>query len=151
MPVAHALVQALEDVREATAGLSTKDTWIQLGGAASIGFHLRHLAGSTERLAAYASGAPLTAAQRSAIPIEREAGTPPASAAELVDGFAAVVNATLGQLRRTAPDDLLEFRGVGRAQRPSTTLGLLSHAAEHAQRHTGQVVTTAKILRGLRG
>jgi uncharacterized damage-inducible protein DinB len=42
---------------------------------------------------------------------------------------------------------LLEFRGVGRAQLPSNVLGLLFHAAEHASRHTGQVVTTAKIVR----
>jgi uncharacterized damage-inducible protein DinB len=28
-------------------------------------------------------------------------------------------------------------------------LGLLFHAAEHASRHTGQVVTTTKIVRAL--
>jgi hypothetical protein len=27
---------------------------------------------------------------------------------------------------------------------------LLFHAAEHTQRHTGQVITTSKIIRGLR-
>ena len=42
---------------------------------------------------------------------------------------------------------LLEWRGVGRAQLPSTTLGLLFHAAEHTQRHVGQMVTTAKIVK----
>jgi uncharacterized damage-inducible protein DinB len=42
---------------------------------------------------------------------------------------------------------LLDFRGVGRAQLPSNVLGLLFHAAEHASRHTGQVVTTAKMLK----
>jgi uncharacterized damage-inducible protein DinB len=29
----------------------------------------------------------------------------------------------------------------------ATSLGLLHHAAEHATRHTGQVVTTALIVR----
>jgi hypothetical protein len=41
---------------------------------------------------------------------------------------------------------LLDFRGVGRAQLPSTVLGLLFHGAEHMQRHVGQAVTTAKFL-----
>jgi hypothetical protein len=40
-------------------------------------------------------------------------------------------------------------RQVGRAQLPSTVLGLLFHAAEHAQRHVGQLVTTSKVIRRL--
>jgi hypothetical protein len=32
---------------------------------------------------------------------------------------------------------------------PSTVLGLLFHAAEHAQRHVGQAVTTAKVVAGV--
>jgi hypothetical protein len=32
---------------------------------------------------------------------------------------------------------------------PSTVLGLLVHAAEHTQRHVGQIITTARILRAL--
>jgi uncharacterized damage-inducible protein DinB len=43
---------------------------------------------------------------------------------------------------------LLDPRLVGRAQLPSNVLGLLFHAAEHTMRHTGQVITTAKIVRG---
>ena len=41
---------------------------------------------------------------------------------------------------------LLEARGVGRLQLPSTVLGLLFHAAEHTQRHVGQIVTTARMV-----
>ena len=37
---------------------------------------------------------------------------------------------------------------VDRDRLPSTVLGLLSHAAEHATRHTGQALTTLKIVRG---
>ena len=50
MPVAHALVQAREDIAAAAAGASDADLWARPGGAASAGFHLRHLAGSLERL-----------------------------------------------------------------------------------------------------
>ena len=46
------------------------------------------------------------------------------------------------------PASLLEPRAVGRQRLPSTVLGLLYHAAEHATRHTGQAVTTTTILRG---
>jgi uncharacterized damage-inducible protein DinB len=60
------------------------------------------------------------------------------------------VDRALAQLARTDETTLLQFRGVGRAQLPSTVLGLLFHAAEHASRHTGQVVTTARIVRGRR-
>jgi uncharacterized damage-inducible protein DinB len=30
---------------------------------------------------------------------------------------------------------------------PRTVIGLLFHAAEHAQRHTGQLIATAKVVR----
>jgi hypothetical protein len=59
------------------------------------------------------------------------------------------VERALAQLRATPRESLLEARKVGRAGLPSTVLGLLFHAAEHTQRHAGQLVTTAKIVRGL--
>lgn len=46
----------------------------------------------------------------------------------------------------TNEHSLLEPRSVGRAQLPSTLLGLLVHAAEHTQRHVGQLLVTARIL-----
>jgi uncharacterized damage-inducible protein DinB len=50
---------------------------------------------------------------------------------------------------RTVPDAaLLEHRDVGRKKLPSTTMGLIFHAAEHSSRHAGQIVTLAKIVRG---
>jgi uncharacterized damage-inducible protein DinB len=51
-------------------------------------------------------------------------------------------------LRRTASDTLLDARGVGRQEVPSTVIGLLFHAAEHAARHAGQALTTARIIKG---
>jgi uncharacterized damage-inducible protein DinB len=38
-----------------------------------------------------------------------------------------------------------EYRSVGRAQLPSTVLGLLAHAAEHTQRHVGQLLVTVRV------
>ncbi|MND08116.1 hypothetical protein D3C83_305270 [compost metagenome] len=55
----------------------------------------------------------------------------------------------LEQLASTSDEILPEARFVGRARLPSTVLGLLFHAAEHAGRHAGQLVTTIKIIRGL--
>ena len=59
--------------------------------------------------------------------------------------FDAAVDKALAQLRATDERTLLDARGVGRAQLPSTVLGLLFHAAEHTQRHMGQMVTTIKV------
>lgn len=50
---------------------------------------------------------------------------------------------------RFSPERFEEARGVGRAGLPTTVVGLLIHAAEHTQRHVGQAVTTAKVLRAV--
>lgn len=146
-PVAHALQMSMEDCGKAAADLDTQDLWSEPGGAASVGFHLRHLAGSTDRLFTYARGDALTAAQKAALLAERAPGETPPSATDLIDAWRTTVDRALAQLATTAEDTLLDARGVGRAQLPSTVLGLLFHAAEHASRHTGQVVTTAKVVR----
>src|SRR6185436_17959485 len=68
-------------------------------------------------------------------------------AAALVAAFDAAVERALAQLRETDETRLTEPREVGRARLPSTVLGLLFHAAEHTQRHIGQLVTTSMIVR----
>lgn len=150
MPVAHALIQAREELETAAAGLSPVELWIRPGGAAAVGFHLRHIVGSLDRLLTYAQGNGLTPEQRAALESEGVAGTPPATAAELLAAVNGVVESALATLRGVREEALLDCRPVGRARLPSTLLGLLFHAAEHTQRHTGQVVTTAKIIRGVR-
>lgn len=52
----------------------------------------------------------------------------------------------MAQLRATPADQLAEPRAVGRKQLPSTTLGLLYHAAEHTARHAGQIATLLRVL-----
>ena len=151
MPAAHALVQTVDDVEAAAASLTSEELWRRPGGAASVGFHLRHIVGVTDRLLTYARGETLTEAQLTWLASEAEPGTPPATARSLLDEVRRAVDAALDQLRATDPDTLLQVRHVGRQKLESPVLGLLSHAADHAQRHAGQVVATAGILRGMRG
>jgi uncharacterized damage-inducible protein DinB len=145
-PVAHALLQAMEDVEGAASGLSTDELWARPGGAASAGFHLRHLAGSLDRLTTYARGEPLSDAQLAAL---RGEGEPGASAEALLAHARATIERALDQLRTTPDASLDAPREVGRKRLPSSVRGLLYHAGEHTTRHAGQVITTVKIVRGL--
>ncbi|HSJ24293.1 MAG TPA: DinB family protein [Longimicrobiales bacterium] len=145
-PVAHALLQALEDVRRLAADLQPETLWRRPGGAASIGFHLRHMTGSLDRLLTYARGEALSDGQRAALAAEHGAD---ASVAELLEAFEAAVAGALDQLRATAAADLDAARAVGRAGLPSSVRGLLYHAGEHTARHAGQISTTRRILDGL--
>jgi hypothetical protein len=147
-PVAHAFGMVLEDSEAAVAGLREEQLWLTPGGAASPGFHLIHLAGSTDRLLTYARGEGLSEPQRTALAAEGRVPEPRPTRARLRAALHAAVANALRQLAVTPEARLLEPRPVGRAQLPSTVFGLLFHAAEHAQRHTGQLVTTAKIIRG---
>lgn len=146
-PAAHALLQTVEDVRHALEGFVEDDLWLTPGGAASIGFHLVHLVGSTDRLCTAARGDRLTDAQQAARAAEKTPPSPRPSLATLIDRAAAALNSAVDQLRATDPATLDHPRPVGRAGLPTTVGGLLFHAAEHSQRHAGQIVTTAKILR----
>lgn len=145
-PVAHSLLQCREELSSALATLSPEQIWTQPGGAASIGFHVRHAAGSLDRLFTYARGEALSTAQRAALAIETQPDLAPNAGARLVAALDEAVARALEQLRATTERTLLDSRGVGRAQLPSTVLGLLFHAAEHMQRHAGQVATTVKML-----
>ena len=148
-PAAHAFIMSLEDCEAAVRDLPAELLWLEHKGTASIGFHLRHLVGATDRLLTYARGGTLTEAQKVELVGERRPGDPPATAEALLMAWRAGVDRALAQLASTPESSLLDFRGVGRAQLPSNVLGLLFHAAEHASRHTGQVVTTAKVLRAV--
>jgi uncharacterized damage-inducible protein DinB len=148
MPAAHALVQVREDLEQIAARIPEAHVWMRPGGAASIGFHVRHLGAALDRLFTYAKGEQLSDAQKAALRTEGDPGDPPAALSALVNDTLAQIDRALDQLRRTSPNQLLDFRGIGRAQLPSNVLGLLFHAAEHSTRHAGQLITTAKILEG---
>jgi uncharacterized damage-inducible protein DinB len=146
-PVAHALMNALEQMKEALEGLDSAQLSMRPGGAASIAYHVTHAAGSLDRLFTYARGESLSDAQRAALKSESRVESRNATEAELVEEFERAVERAMAQLRDTSEQVLLEQRGVGRAQLPSTVLGLLFHGGEHTARHAGQIVTTARIVR----
>lgn len=145
-PVAHALLQAREEVDECLTDFPEHFLWERPAGVASVGFHLQHLTGVLDRLFTYARGEMLSDEQRAWLGAE---GRPAAvRVAELVEHFEKQVETALAQLRQTDESTLTDFRGVGRAQLPSTVLGLLFHAAEHTMRHLGQLLVTVRVLRG---
>lgn len=148
MPAAHAFTQVREELAGVIAGLDEARLWARPGGAASVGFHLRHIASATGRLLAYARGESLTPEQLRAAGDEQAPPGPGESAAALLDAAREALGRALAELRATDASTLLEPRTVGRRKLPSNVLGLLFHAAEHAQRHCGQAATTARIVRG---
>jgi uncharacterized damage-inducible protein DinB len=149
MPAAHALVQAGEDLELAASDLTVEQLWLKPGGAASLGFHLRHIAGSIGRLLTYARGEQLSEGQRQVIPLEKEPGEPPLNAATLIQQAQGAIQLALAAIRAAPKESLFEARTIGRMALSTNVIGLLFHIAEHTQRHTGQVITTAKIVRGL--
>lgn len=146
-PVAHALLQAREEVDVLLDGFPESRLWTRPAGVASVGFHLQHLTGVLDRLFTYARGGALTSAQLSALASEGKPTEPPCQAQDLVQAFHEQVERALEELRATEADTLTHPRGVGRAGLPSTVLGLFVHAAEHTQRHVGQLLVTVRVQR----
>jgi uncharacterized damage-inducible protein DinB len=106
-----------------------------------------HLAGVLDRLFAYARAEALTAEQLAALAAETQPlPIGPDTVAQLLNRFSTQVDRSLAQLRATPESTLTEARGVGRAQLPSTVIGLLTHAAEHTTRHLGQLLVTARVV-----
>jgi hypothetical protein len=147
MPAAHCLLQCREEIAAVAGSLTRDELWARPAGIASCGFHLRHIVGSLDRLLTYARGEQLERAQLAALRAEGEPGDPPADATTLVAGAESAIDAAVAVLRGTRLDDVFAPRIVGRAALPSTVFGLLFHCAEHTHRHTGQLVTTAKLVR----
>jgi len=145
-PVAHALLQAREEVNELMKEFPGELLWQQPAGLASPGFHLQHLSGVLDRLFTYAKCQMLSTGQLQAL--KEEGVTNNALTADkLVKIFNEQVDQSLDQLKATGEKTLIEFRGVGRAQLPSTVLGLLTHAAEHTMRHVGQLLVSVRVLK----
>lgn len=148
-PVAHALLQAAEDVDRVAAAIGPADLWRRPAAAASLGFHLKHLVGATERLMSYGMGRALSEAERAWLASEGQDGGS-ATGAELAGRFRETVDRALGELAGYPAERLAEPRSIGRAALPTTAIGCFVHAGEHAARHAGQLITTARFL-GLPG
>jgi hypothetical protein len=148
-PVAHALLQALEEVAEITKNFPEELLWEHPGDVASPGFHLQHLTGVLDRLFTYARQEILNPTQLAYLAAEGKPTEPLHLTSELVLQFNQQVDKAIQQLIETDETTLTQVRTVGRARLPSTVLGLLFHAAEHTQRHVGQLLVTIKVLEQL--
>jgi hypothetical protein len=146
-PAAHAILQVGEDVLPIVSDLTPDLLWARPAGAAAIGFHLLHLPGSLDRLLTYSRGAALTAEQLNELAAERTAHEDRPELSRLLARFATGIAASLDYIRSVSEASLLIPREVGRKRLPSTTLGLIFHAAEHSSRHAGQIVTLNKLVR----
>ncbi|MBO0357630.1 DinB family protein [Hymenobacter sp. BT186] len=145
-PVAHALLQARHEVETALHTFPDALLTARPAGVASVGFHLRHLAGVLDRMQTYARHQPLSEVQLAYLAAENDVPTTPGSTATLVQHFHSTVDQLLAYLPTVPEATLPEFRPVGRAGLPSTVIGLLVHAAEHTTRHVGQLLVTARVV-----
>ena len=145
-PIAHILFQVRESVVEIVEPLTEQEWNAGPAGVASAAFHVRHIAGVIDRLFTYARGNALSTDQFAAIASEgQELLT--ADVATVLGVLSARVDTAVAELRTIDVTTLSNFRGVGRAQLPSTVIGCLVHGAEHAMRHVGQLSVTARIVR----
>ena len=145
-PIAHALLQAEEELDEMMNNFSDELLWQRPAKVASPAFHLQHLSGVLDRVFTYARNEQLTEFQLAQLHDEDVAPQQNVSVQSLLERFKRQIKTAIIQLQNTKEDTLKEFRGVGRKQLPSTVIGLLVHAAEHTMRHVGQLSVTVKIL-----
>jgi len=145
--VLHALDLALDDLTKWTEGLTDNQIHAQPLGLTSVAFHLRHIAGSTDRLLTYAEGKQLTEEQLATLKAEKLGDE---TLAMLLAEVEVAFSKAAERVRVLATADFDTFRGVGRKQLPTSIGGALVHVADHTQRHVGQVVTTAKVINALR-
>ncbi|WP_437395922.1 DinB family protein [Flagellimonas lutimaris] len=145
-PAAHALLQSVREVKTYLLDFPEEKLWEKPFGRASVGFHLKHLTGVLDRLLTYSKGKLLTTEQLEYLKKEGDGQDAPSSK-HLIDNFEEKVTEALNHLK-TIPDTMLsEERFVGRQKLPSTVIGLLFHAAEHSQRHVGQLLVTVSTLK----
>lgn len=145
MPLFFTFAQVREDLERQTAGLTTEDVWRRIGNIAPLGFHLRHIPGSVDRLLTYLEERSLSEEQLQSL---KDEPTPDADLAALLAELRTHLGNAEQRLKNLSFDDLYAPRYIGRKRLPTTFLGLLVHIAEHTQWHLGQAVTTTKLLRG---
>jgi uncharacterized damage-inducible protein DinB len=145
-PAAHMVLQMRDEVAALVADLPLEAWNARPASVASIAFHIKHIPGVLDRLTTYARGETLSDEQKVALKAEGEPLTTD-TRHELVAELRAQVDRYLDALRATDVATLGDFRGIGRAQLPSTVIGCLMHGAEHGMRHLGQLLVTAHVVR----
>ena len=146
--VLHALELAGDDANRWTEGLSNAEIHAQPFGLMSVAAQLRHIAGSVDRLLTYAEGGQLSERQLSAMKAEQSGAE---TREQLLARLQISLDQAAGRVRALAAADLNTERRVGRKNLSSTVGGALIHVADHTQRHVGQLVTTAKLVKAMRG
>ncbi len=144
-PAAHALLQSSEEIERYLLDFPEDKLWTKIAGRASVGFHLQHITGVLDRMMTYAKSENLSDVQFNYLSQEGKPNEQFLSS-ELIINFQNKTEQALSFFKTLTEATLKEKRSVGRKKLPSTTLGLLFHAAEHSQRHVGQLLVTASIL-----
>lgn len=146
-PAAHAFLQSKEEVSEYLHDFPESELWVKPFGRASVAFHLQHIAGVTDRLLTYAKGEQLSEEQLNYLKSE---GIPDEKLKlkDLIEKVEKVLDEAVDYLRDIEETELTQKVEIGRKQIPSTLMGVLFHAAEHSQRHIGQMLVTASVVKG---
>ena len=145
-PAAHALLQTSEELPYWLDEFPDEKLWKKPAGRASVGFHLKHLTGVLDRMLSYAQGRALTQEQFDYLKsegIQDETST----TEELIANFQQKVVQALAYFKTLDESTIKSARTVGRKELPSTVIGLLFHAAEHSQRHLGQLIATVSFVK----
>ncbi len=145
-PILYTFQHAREDLAKFTEGLTVEQIWATPHGFGSVGFHIRHIGGSTDRLITYLRDDQLAPAQLEFLKAEKNPGADTAALLGEMEEFFRKAEVTV---RALDPSTLTEPREIGRKRLPSTVNGLLVHTAEHIQRHIGQAISAAKLARTL--
>jgi hypothetical protein len=144
-PFAHELMFAKEELARIFAALNDDIVWQSPRGTATIGYHVRHCAGSTMRMLTYIREESLSAVQLAQLQAEKSPD-PALGKNDLLGIITDALDAALAAGRMMTADRLDQPREVGRQRLPSTVRGLLYEIAIHTSRHVGQIATTAKLL-----
>ncbi len=144
-PVAHALLQAEDEIIDLMQDFPNDKLWQMPAGVASPAFHLQHIVGVLDRLFVYANGNELSEEQLAYLRREGKK-VDDVTVQSLLQNLQRQIGSSIEFLKKVQNQTLTEVRYVGRKKIPSTQLGLLFHAAEHTMRHTGQLLVTVKVI-----
>jgi uncharacterized damage-inducible protein DinB len=144
--ILHALELAAEDYARFCSPLTESELNTGPFGLPSVAFQVRHMVRSLDRLLTYAEGNALSNSQLEALATEQDPAPSEQLYSELLTGMLAAAR----RIEDIPTESYTLTSHVGRQRIPSTVGGLLIHCAEHTQRHSGQMVTTAKLLLAIR-
>ena len=145
-PAAHALLQTRVEARTYIQGFDESLLWKMPNGRASVGFHLQHIAGVIDRMLTYADQKALSQEQFDYLDQEGNPN-PDIKLDDLLIKLETKIDEALLYLKAIDSESVTSYRSVGRKELPSTLIGVLFHAAEHSQRHIGQLLVTVSTLK----